>query len=53
MVLRIIFVPTRDADRKDKSAVIGRKLLQEADTRGEFQRRLSLIETILANKFPD
>ncbi|KHG38929.1 MAG: DUF2887 domain-containing protein [Aphanizomenon flos-aquae KM1D3_PB] len=38
---------------KDKSAVIGRKLLQEADTRGEFQRRLSLIETILANKFPE
>ena len=25
---------------KDKSAVIGRKLLQEADTTGEFQRRL-------------
>ena len=38
---------------KDKSAVIGRKILQEADTRGEFQRRLSLIETILANKFPE
>ena len=38
---------------KDKSAVIGRKLLQEADTTGEFQRRLSLIETILANKFPE
>jgi predicted transposase YdaD len=27
--------------------------LQEADTTGEFQRRLSLIETILANKFPE
>ena len=38
---------------KDKSAVIGRKLLKEADTTGEFQRRLSLIETILANKFPE
>jgi predicted transposase YdaD len=38
---------------KDKSAVIGRKLLQEADTTVEFQRRLSLIETILANKFPE
>ena len=47
MLLPLLFT------EKDKSAVIGRKLLKEADTTSEFQRRLSLIETILVNKFPE
>jgi predicted transposase/invertase (TIGR01784 family) len=36
-----------------QSAELGKTLLQAAPTDAEFQRRLSLIETILANKFPD
>ena len=36
----------------DRSAGIGKSLLRQAETKAEFQRRLSLIETILANKFP-
>ena len=38
---------------QDRSAELGKTLLQAAPTTAEFQRRLSLIETILANKFPD
>jgi predicted transposase/invertase (TIGR01784 family) len=36
-----------------KSAEIGKLLLQTAETDAEFERRLSLIETILGNKFPE
>jgi predicted transposase YdaD len=32
---------------------LGKALLKKAETEIEFDRRLSLIETILANKFPD
>ena len=38
---------------QDRSAKLGKALLQSAPTAAEFQRCLSLIETILANKFPD
>ena len=38
---------------QEQAANIGRSLLQSADTEVEFERRLTLIETILANKFPD
>ena len=38
---------------QDQSAELGKELLQTAETEAEFERRLSLIETILANKFPD
>ena len=38
---------------QDRGAELGKDLLQKAQTQAEFQRRLSLIETILANKFPD
>jgi predicted transposase YdaD len=41
------------ATDQGQSAEIGKRLLQTAETEGEFGRRLSLIETILANKFPD
>jgi predicted transposase/invertase (TIGR01784 family) len=41
------------ATDQGQSAEIGKGLLQTAETEGEFERRLSLIETILANKFPD
>ncbi|MEB3189688.1 MAG: DUF2887 domain-containing protein [Snowella sp.] len=41
------------ATNQAQSAVLGKELLQTAETEGEFERRLSLIETILANKFPD
>lgn len=34
-------------------AEVGKRILQEAETTAEFQRRLTLIETILASKFPD
>lgn len=37
----------------NQSADLGRALLEKAETEIEFERRLSLIETILANKFPD
>ncbi len=36
-----------------KSGEIGKVLLKTAETDGEFERRLSLIETILGNKFPE
>jgi predicted transposase YdaD len=36
-----------------KSAEIGKVLLKTAETDAEFERRLSLIETILGNKFPE
>ena len=35
------------------SAEIGKAVLKQAQTEPEFERCLSLIETILANKFPD
>ena len=38
---------------RNQSADLGRALLEKAETEIEFERRLSLIETILANKFPD
>ena len=38
---------------QEQSAELGKGLLQTAQTEVEFERRLSLIETILANKFPD
>ena len=38
---------------KEKSGEIGKELLENAETEPEFELRLSLIETILANKFPD
>ena len=38
---------------QEQSAELGKGLLQTAETEAEFERRLSLIETILANKFPD
>ena len=38
---------------RNQSADLGRALLEKAETEVEFERRLSLIETILANKFPD
>jgi predicted transposase/invertase (TIGR01784 family) len=38
---------------QDRSVELSKTLLQAAPTNAEFQRRLSLIETILANKFPD
>ena len=41
------------ATDQGQSAEIGKGLLQTAETEAEFERRLSLIETILANKFPD
>ena len=41
------------ATDQNQSAEIGKGLLQTAETEAEFERRLSLIETILANKFPD
>jgi predicted transposase YdaD len=41
------------ATDQEQSAEIGKGLLQTAETEAEFERRLSLIETILANKFPD
>ncbi len=34
-------------------AAVGQVLLKKAETEAEFERQLSLIETILANKFPD
>ena len=39
-------------DRQD-SADASKRILQKAQTDTEFQRKLTLIETILANKFPD
>ena len=41
------------ATNQEQSAEISKGLLQTAETEAEFERRLSLIETILANKFPD
>ena len=41
------------ATNREQSTEIGKGLLQTAETEVEFERRLSLIETILANKFPD
>ena len=41
------------ATDRNQSADLGRALLKKAETEIEFERRLSLIETILANKFPD
>ncbi|BAW97775.1 hypothetical protein NIES970_27360 (plasmid) [[Synechococcus] sp. NIES-970] len=41
------------ASDRDQSAELGRRLLNTAETAAEFERRLSLIETILAGKFPD
>jgi predicted transposase YdaD len=41
------------ATNQAQSTEIGKGLLQTAETQAEFERRLSLIETILANKFPD
>jgi predicted transposase/invertase (TIGR01784 family) len=41
------------ATNQEQSTEIGKELLQTAETQAEFERRLSLIETILANKFPD
>jgi predicted transposase YdaD len=41
------------ATDQGQSAEIGKGLLQTAETEAEFERRLSLIETILANKFPN
>ena len=41
------------ATNQEQSAEISKRLLQTAETEAEFERRLSLIETILANKFPD
>jgi predicted transposase/invertase (TIGR01784 family) len=38
---------------RERSASLGKALLQETKTPAEFDRRLSLIETILANRFPD
>jgi predicted transposase YdaD len=38
---------------KNKTLELSKGLLRSAPTDNEFQRRLSLIETILANKFPD
>jgi len=35
------------------SSKVGKRILAEAETEAEFQRRLTLIEAILANKFPD
>ena len=36
-----------------RSAELGKALLESAPNQAEFDRRLSLIETILASKFPD
>ncbi|WP_223342252.1 MULTISPECIES: Rpn family recombination-promoting nuclease/putative transposase [unclassified Synechocystis] len=38
---------------RQASAAVGKRILHEAETDAEFQRRLTLIEAILANKFPD
>jgi predicted transposase YdaD len=38
---------------QEKSTEIGKMLLSGAETEAEFQRRLTLIETILVNKFPE
>ncbi|MBE9203277.1 DUF2887 domain-containing protein [Synechocystis salina LEGE 06099] len=38
---------------RNKTLELSKALLRSALTDNEFQRRLSLIETILANKFPD
>ncbi|MBE9239617.1 DUF2887 domain-containing protein [Synechocystis salina] len=38
---------------QEASANVGKRILHEAETEAEFQRRLTLIEAILANKFPD
>lgn len=38
---------------RQATATMGKALLNSALTEEEFKRRLSLIETILANKFPD
>ena len=38
---------------QNQTAAVGKVLLRKAATQAEFDRRLSLIETILANKFPD
>ncbi len=38
---------------QSQTAEVGKALLKQAETEAEFKRRLSLIETILANKFPD
>jgi len=38
---------------QNQTAAVGKMLLSGAATQAEFDRRLSLIETILANKFPD
>ncbi|MBE9175098.1 DUF2887 domain-containing protein [Synechocystis salina LEGE 06155] len=38
---------------QEESADVGKRILREAETEAEFQRRLTLIEAILANKFPD
>ncbi|MFM7615169.1 MAG: Rpn family recombination-promoting nuclease/putative transposase [Synechococcales cyanobacterium] len=46
------WMPMLGTDQEQK-AELGKGLLQTAETEAEFERRLSLIETILANKFPD
>jgi predicted transposase YdaD len=38
---------------QERSAEIAKVLLKTAETDTEFERRLSLIETILGNKFPE
>lgn len=38
---------------KLQSMQLGQTLLKTAETEAEFDRRLSLIETILTNKYPD
>ncbi len=41
------------ATDQNQTAAYGKVLLSGAATQAKFDRRLSLIETILANKFPD
>jgi predicted transposase YdaD len=38
---------------QEESAEIGKNLLRRAESESEYEKRLTLIETMLANKFPE
>ena len=38
---------------QEESAEIGKNLLRNAESESEYEKRLTLIETMLANKFPE
>ena len=53
LTIPMVFAEAQMQTDQEQSTEIGKGLLQTAETEAEFERRLSLIETILANKFPD